>query len=102
MFLKSLFNFVSGIFDTRVLETNWKQWRSDLGYIEEEDPGDTMMKSQPKTQPQGSSTLFWPRSVSTHIKVYLSFRGSVENKPSPGQDSGQTSSTSAASVNREP
>lgn len=100
--LKTLFNFVSGILYTRVLETNWKQWRCDLGYIQEEDPGDTMLKSQSKSQPQGSSTPFWPRSVSANIKVCLSFRGSVENKPTPGQDSGQRSTTSAASVNREP
>ncbi|XP_011606498.2 transient receptor potential cation channel subfamily V member 1-like [Takifugu rubripes] len=37
----------------RVLETNWKKWRSDLGYIQEEDPGDTMLKSQSNSQPQG-------------------------------------------------
>lgn len=95
----------SGILSTRVLETNWKQWRSDLGYIQEEDPGDTMLKSQSKSQPQGSSSPFWPRSVSTNVKVCLSFRGSVENKPTPGEDSGQRSeviTTSAASVNREP
>lgn len=55
--LKSLF-FVSRIFYTRVLETNWKQWRSDLGYIQEEDPGDNMLKSQSNSQPQGSSTPF--------------------------------------------
>lgn len=100
---KSLFNSFLESFDTRVLETNWKQWRSDLGYIQEEDPGDTMLKSQSNSQPQGRSTPRWPRSVSTNVKVCPSFRGSVENKPTPGQDSGQRSSTtSAARVNREP
>ena len=29
---------------------NWKQWRSDLGYIEEEDPGDRMMRPQPQSK----------------------------------------------------
>ncbi|XP_076590832.1 transient receptor potential cation channel subfamily V member 1-like [Chaetodon auriga] len=30
----------------RVEEMNWRQWRSDLGFIQEEDPGDHMMKAQ--------------------------------------------------------
>ncbi|XP_073341191.1 transient receptor potential cation channel subfamily V member 1-like [Pagrus major] len=36
----------------RVEEMNWRQWRSDLGYIQEEDPGDRMMRPQPQPQPQ--------------------------------------------------
>lgn len=40
----------------RVEEFNWKQWRSDLGFVQEEDPGDSMMKSQPKTQTPGKAT----------------------------------------------
>uniref|UniRef100_H3CLS7 Transient receptor potential cation channel subfamily V member 2 n=1 Tax=Tetraodon nigroviridis TaxID=99883 RepID=H3CLS7_TETNG len=43
------------LFDLRVVETNWKQWRSDLGYVQDEDPGDTMSKSQSNSQPQGTS-----------------------------------------------
>ncbi|GAA6223568.1 transient receptor potential cation channel subfamily V member 1-like [Lates japonicus] len=31
----------------RVEETNWRQWRSDLAIVQEEDPGNHMMKPQP-------------------------------------------------------
>lgn len=31
----------------RVEELNWKQWRSDLGVLQEEDPGELMMKTGP-------------------------------------------------------
>lgn len=43
-------------FDFRVEEMNWRQWRSDLGYIQEEDPGDRMMKPQLKNQTPGRAT----------------------------------------------
>ncbi|XP_053279099.1 transient receptor potential cation channel subfamily V member 1 [Pleuronectes platessa] len=33
----------------RVEEMNWRQWRSNLGGIHEEDPGNEMMQSQPHT-----------------------------------------------------
>ncbi|XP_034557692.1 transient receptor potential cation channel subfamily V member 1-like [Notolabrus celidotus] len=35
----------------RVEEMNWKQWKSDLGVIREEDPGEEMMKSVPNKEP---------------------------------------------------
>nr|XP_046245975.1 transient receptor potential cation channel subfamily V member 1-like isoform X2 [Scatophagus argus] len=38
----------------RVEEMNWRQWRSDLGFIQEEDPGDHLMKPQPNNQTPGS------------------------------------------------
>ncbi|XP_069569057.1 transient receptor potential cation channel subfamily V member 1-like isoform X1 [Brachyistius frenatus] len=38
----------------RVEEINWRQWRSDLGGIREEDPGDQMMKMQPDNKTPGS------------------------------------------------
>lgn len=46
-----------GIFsDFRVEEMNWRQWRSDLGYIQEEDPGDRMVKPQHNNQTPGKAT----------------------------------------------
>uniref|UniRef100_A0A4W6FXS9 Transient receptor potential cation channel subfamily V member 2 n=1 Tax=Lates calcarifer TaxID=8187 RepID=A0A4W6FXS9_LATCA len=39
----------------RVEEMNWRQWRSDLGVIQEEDPGNHMMK-QPHDQTPGRAT----------------------------------------------
>lgn len=54
---------LSGIFDNRVLETNWKQWRSDLGYVQDEDPGDTMSKPESnRDPPRGTSTPHSPHS----------------------------------------
>ncbi|XP_054455866.1 transient receptor potential cation channel subfamily V member 1-like [Anoplopoma fimbria] len=38
----------------RVEEMNWRQWRSDVGYVQEEDPGDSMMKSQPPDKTPGN------------------------------------------------
>ncbi|XP_071353076.1 transient receptor potential cation channel subfamily V member 1-like [Trachinotus anak] len=38
----------------RVEEMNWRQWRSDLGVIREEDPGNHMMKPQPNNQTPGN------------------------------------------------
>lgn len=43
-------------FDFRVEEMNWRQWRSDLGYIQEEDPGDRMIQSKTKGQISGRAT----------------------------------------------
>ncbi|XP_041796196.1 transient receptor potential cation channel subfamily V member 1-like [Chelmon rostratus] len=37
----------------RVEEMNWRQWRSDLGFIQEEDPGNNMTKAQPDDKTQG-------------------------------------------------
>lgn len=42
--------------DTRVEEMNWKQWRTHLGYIQEEDPGNNMIKLQSKNQAPGRAT----------------------------------------------
>ncbi|XP_070762054.1 transient receptor potential cation channel subfamily V member 1-like [Enoplosus armatus] len=38
----------------RVEEVNWRQWRSDLGVIREEDPGDRVMKPQSHDQTPGN------------------------------------------------
>ncbi|XP_034095385.1 transient receptor potential cation channel subfamily V member 1-like isoform X3 [Gymnodraco acuticeps] len=38
----------------RVEEMNWRQWRTDVGHIQEEDPGDRMMKPQPPEQTPGN------------------------------------------------
>ncbi|XP_042269846.1 transient receptor potential cation channel subfamily V member 1-like isoform X2 [Thunnus maccoyii] len=38
----------------RVGETNWKQWRSDVGVTREEDPGNRMMMSQSHDQIDGN------------------------------------------------
>ncbi|XP_023266093.1 transient receptor potential cation channel subfamily V member 1-like [Seriola lalandi dorsalis] len=37
----------------RVEEMNWRQWKSELGVIREEDPGNQMMKPQPNDQTLG-------------------------------------------------
>lgn len=51
------FHMIQEIFsDCRVEEMNWRQWRSDLGYIQEEDPGDRMMKPQLNNQTSGKTT----------------------------------------------
>lgn len=42
--------------NSRVEEMNWKQWRTDLGYIQEEDPGNNMIKLQSKNQTPGRAT----------------------------------------------
>lgn len=45
---------IDGVFfDFRVEEMNWRQWRTDVGHIQEEDPGDRMMKPQPPEQTPG-------------------------------------------------
>ncbi|KAK9521318.1 hypothetical protein VZT92_021135 [Zoarces viviparus] len=49
----------------RVDEMNWKQWRSDVGYVHEEDPGESMMKSQPPNQTAG--ILWRPNAVFERI-----------------------------------
>ncbi|XP_039987251.1 transient receptor potential cation channel subfamily V member 1-like [Xiphias gladius] len=38
----------------RVEEMNWRQWKSDLGVIRDEDPGNRMMSPEPRDQTPGS------------------------------------------------
>lgn len=65
----------------RVEEMNWRQWRSDVGVIQEEDPGNQVIKPQSNDQTPGMNTRTHARtqymSVTGNLSLscYLIFQG---------------------------
>uniref|UniRef100_A0A3B4X254 Transient receptor potential cation channel subfamily V member 1-like n=1 Tax=Seriola lalandi dorsalis TaxID=1841481 RepID=A0A3B4X254_SERLL len=55
-YTRLVFLVIKVLLNFRVEEMNWRQWKSELGVIREEDPGNQMMKPQPNDQTLGRTT----------------------------------------------